>query len=334
MSENILTFNRIIREHSKGKRGKNLKICKGFRLLSGGAGCCAGLTENFSYYILGNGQAGRDRRFPEVNMKIDRKQASEAFEKYTARYNAQDEKVRLKIEHTWRVARLCETIARSLGLPEEETDLAWLIGLLHDVGRFEQLRHYGTFIDAESIDHAQYGAQLLFGSEAAETGGIRSFAADPSEDALIHTAVAWHSAYRIPDGLDERTARFCNILRDADKIDILKVNVDFPPEEIYNVSAQELRSCQVSPEVMAAFYEEHAVLRSLKKTAADHLIGHASLVYELVFPVSLRIVEEQGYLEQLLSFRSENPLTREQFAEAGKHMEAWLAGKKENGQKR
>ena len=85
---------------------------------------------------------------------------------------------------------------------------------------------------------------------------------------------------------------------------------------------------------MAAFYEEHAVLRSLKKTAADHLIGHASLVYELVFPVSLRIVEEQGYLEQLLSFRSENPLTREQFAEAGKHMEAWLAGKKENGQKR
>ena len=95
-------------------------------------------------------------------MKIDRKQASEAFEKYTARYNAQDEKVRLKIEHTWRVARLCETIARSLGLPEEETDLAWLTGLLHDVGRFEQLRRYGTFIDAESIDHAQYGAQLEF----------------------------------------------------------------------------------------------------------------------------------------------------------------------------
>ena len=137
--------------------------------------------------------------------------------------------------------------------------------------------------------------------------------------------MAWHSAYRIPEGLDERTARYCNILRDADKIDILKVNVDFPLEEIYNVSTQELRSCQVSPEVMTAFYEEKAVLRSLKKTAADHLIGHVSLVYELVFPVSLRIVQEQGYLEKMLSFASDNPVTREQLAAVRTHMEAYLA---------
>ena len=59
---------------------------------------------------------------------------------------------------------------------------------------------------------------------------------------------------------DERTERFCHILRDADKIDILKVNVDFPPEEIYNVSSQELRNCPVSEAVMEAFYEEHAIL--------------------------------------------------------------------------
>ena len=253
-------------------------------------------------------------------MKIDRKKASDAFREYTSHYNVQDDKVRLKIEHTWRVAQLGEKIAQSLDMTGEEQDLAWLAGLLHDVGRFEQLRRYGTFIDAESIDHASYGAGILFSSDR-----IRDYIRDSGEDELLRTAVAWHSAYRIPEELDGRTARFCNILRDADKIDILKVNVDFPLEEIYNVSTQELRSCQVSPEVLAAFYEDKAVLRSLKRTAVDHVIGHISLVYELVFPVSLRIVQEQGYLEKMLSFSSDNPITMEQFAAVRTHMEAYLA---------
>ena len=44
---------------------------------------------------------------------------------------------------------------------------------------------------------------------------------------------------------------FCNILRDADKVDIFRVNVDTPAEDIYNVTTEELKNSQVSPEVMA-----------------------------------------------------------------------------------
>lgn len=58
---------------------------------------------------------------------------------------------------------------------------------------------------------------------------------------------------------------FCHILRDADKIDILKVNVEFPLEEIYNVDTEVLYQEEVTPEVLQSFDEEHAVLRSLKK---------------------------------------------------------------------
>ena len=42
---------------------------------------------------------------------------------------------------------------------------------------------------------------------------------DASCDELLWTAVFYHSAYRIPEGLEERTAMFCHILRDADKVD-------------------------------------------------------------------------------------------------------------------
>ena len=69
-------------------------------------------------------------------MKIDRIKAEKVFRDYVSAYNAQDDKVRLKIEHTFRVAVLCEKIAASLGMAEDERDLAWFTGLLHDVGRY------------------------------------------------------------------------------------------------------------------------------------------------------------------------------------------------------
>lgn len=96
-------------------------------------------------------------------MKINREKALAAFQEYTDRYDSSRDMIRLKIEHTYRVCGLCQQIARSLELPEEEVDIAWLTGLLHDVGRFEQQRVYGTFTDADSIDHAKYGARILFG---------------------------------------------------------------------------------------------------------------------------------------------------------------------------
>ena len=69
------------------------------------------------------------------------------FAKYTSAYNPNDVKVKLKIDHTYRVATLCDTIAKSLQLSKKDRDFAWLSGMLHDIGRFEQLRRYGTFQD-------------------------------------------------------------------------------------------------------------------------------------------------------------------------------------------
>lgn len=117
---------------------------------------------------------------------------------------------------------------------------------------------------------------------------------------------------------------FANILRDADKVDILRVNVETPLEEIYNVSTEVLRRESVTPQVLQAFQEGHTVLRALKRTAVDNVVGHISLVYELVFPVSLHMVAEQGYLDRLMDFRSENPETREDFAAIQKKMKEYM----------
>lgn len=54
--------------------------------------------------------------------------------------------------------------------------MAWLIGILHDIGRFEQLRRYQTFFDYRSMDHAKYGVHVLF-----EEGHIKDFIASSEE---------------------------------------------------------------------------------------------------------------------------------------------------------
>lgn len=253
-------------------------------------------------------------------MTVDRQKVLDAFAAYIRPYDAQDPKVSLKIHHTYRVAALCEQIGRSIALEGTALDLAWLCGMLHDVGRFEQLRRFGTFDDSKSIDHARAGVQVLF-----EQGHIRDYLDDDSEDAMLRTAVEWHSAYRLPDGLDERTVMYCNILRDADKIDILRVNVETPLEDIYNVTTAELLASPVTPAVQQAFYEHHAVLRSIKQHPADHAVGHSSLVYELVYPESRCIVADQGWLWKLMDFKTHNPEIATAFALMREHMHQWLA---------
>lgn len=255
------------------------------------------------------------------NIKIQRNFIEDTFAEYVSHYNAEDPKVKLKIDHTYRVAALCEQIAKSVLQSDMQIDVAWLLGMIHDIGRFEQLRRFGTFSDAQSIDHANFGADLLF-----QDGLLERYVVIENQllRDLIEHAIRQHSVYRIDETLDETTKTFCKILRDADKIDILKVNHDVPTEDIYNVSTAVLKNETVSQGVMDNFKLHQATPRAIKETAVDHIVGHISLVYELEYPISYQLVKEQGYLDRLLDFESENEITQEQFVELKNEMYKYL----------
>lgn len=252
-------------------------------------------------------------------MRIDRNHAKSAFEEYTRHYDTGDDKARLKIEHTYRVAGLCETIAGTVMKDPEEIDLAWLSGLLHDVGRFEQVRIYGTFQDSVSVDHAAFGADILF-----QEGRIRDYVEEDTENALLERAIRLHNVYRMPEGLTERERTFADILRDADKIDIMRVNVEFPLEKIYNVSTKELKEAELSDEVFLNFCERRTSLRKPGQTVADSIVNQLSFAFELVYPISLKIMAGQGYLDRFLSFESENPVTGERMRRVREEMKRFL----------
>ena len=243
-----------------------------------------------------------------MNSHIDRNAVIQAFDRYVAGYNADDPKIKLKIEHTHCVASLCEQIGRAVGA--ESPDLAWLCGMLHDIGRFEQIQRYGTFIDAASVDHALLGADLLF-----VEGLVDSFAPrlTAGERRALEVAIRNHNAYRIDDGLSEAEEMYCHILRDADKLDIFRVDCETPREAIYNVTTEALRVSAVTEPVKDCFRNRTTVERTLKQTPADFVVSHICLVFELVYPVSRELARKQGYVDRMLEFESENEDTRQWF---------------------
>ena len=237
---------------------------------------------------------------------ITRADVIRSFNSYIEPYDMSDDKIRLKAEHTVRVADLSDEIARGIGLDARDVDLAWLIGMLHYIGRFEQLRRYNTFSDADSIDHAAFWADLLF-----REGLIGSFFTGNEDDmALIEKAIRSHNIFEVPEELTERQRVFADILRDADKIDIFRVNTEFSPASIYNTTDEILRTAELTPAVAEASNSHITVLKALRKTPIDVMAGHMSLAYGLVYPISYRITLEQGYLEKLMDYRSDNPETQ------------------------
>ena len=126
----------------------------------------------------------------------------------------------LKQDHTLRVCKEILNIGEQLGLNEDELRLAEIIALLHDIGRFEQISRYQTFMDSKSVDHAELGIEILKHFEV-----LKPF--DESIRKLIFCSIKYHSKPSLPVDETETCLFFCKLIRDADKLDILNVVTEY-----------------------------------------------------------------------------------------------------------
>jgi len=231
-----------------------------------------------------------------------RKQAKEVFLRYAEQYDTKNVLIQHKIEHTFRVAELSEKYASAIGMSAEDAYCAWFYGLLHDIGRFEQARRYGTFVDSQSVDHAELGADILFGE-----GLIRRFPAGGlPEDCLTmaEPVIRLHNKLSLPETMDERTRRFAEILRDADKTDIFRVIATIPFElRIGSSRGSFADTGEASDAVMACVAEHRCVPGKIRHSRFEGHIAHCCMAFELVFEISRRTVKEEGWLRMLLAER-------------------------------
>ncbi|MBQ3409066.1 MAG: HD domain-containing protein [Clostridia bacterium] len=223
---------------------------------------------------------------------IDIENAKNIFREYVSNYDLDDGKIALKYNHILRVAEISKQIATSLGLPKEDIELAELIGIFHDIGRFEQVRRFNTFVDRDSINHGEYGVKILF-----EDGLIEKFNIDEMYYNTIRLAVINHNRKAIEEGLSEHDLLHCKIIRDSDKLDIYHVLLTDKTINTYGTNTLEDQT--FSDEIVREFKEEHYLDYQKIQTIGDRWIAHMTYVYDFNFKDSYKLLREKDYIRKM-----------------------------------
>lgn len=233
---------------------------------------------------------------------IDTEHVKNILLEYVKNYDINDGKIALKINHILRVAELSKNIAIAQGLSQEDIELAETIGLLHDIGRFEQVKRYNTFIDKDSVNHGEYGAKILF-----EDGLIEKFNIDKKYHKAIKIGILNHNRSAIEDGITKKEKLHCKIIRDSDKIDIFHVLLTDKTINTYGIDSMENET--FSDEIAREFKEEHRIDYKKRQTYGDIWISHIAYVFDFNFKSSYEIIKEKDYINkllQLMNFKNEN----------------------------
>ncbi|MDG5815811.1 HD domain-containing protein [Chitinispirillales bacterium ANBcel5] len=203
----------------------------------------------------------------------------------------------LKQEHCLRVSHEMRKLADSLKLPESEIAICAAAGLLHDVGRFEQYKKYRTFLDIKSVNHAEVGVNVIKASSA-----LDRFNPDVRKQILM--AISYHNRATLPDS--EECLRLSKMLRDADKIDIWKVVIDyFKKPDAKQKKAIELNlpdTPSYSKKVVESIKSRK--LSSIKslESVNDFKLLLIGWVYDINFPHSFKVIQKRNYIKKLQSF--------------------------------
>lgn len=234
------------------------------------------------------------------------------FDDYVSNFDLNEDAIKRKYDHSYRVVSNSKRISEFLELNDNDTYLACLIGLLHDIGRFEQWTKYQTYSDYKSIDHALLGAKILF-----EDGLINDFVLEQKDYELVKKAIVNHNLYKINRDLNDKELLFSKIIRDADKLDILSqlsANSNFGLEE---------DNSEISEKVRNEFYKHNCINNKDKLTKNDNIIMKMALVYDLNFDYSKKMVLKNLYLDKMLG----NLKNKEKFNIYIEEAKKYLGGK-------
>ena len=234
------------------------------------------------------------------------------FDEFVKGYYGRDELSDFNIErkdiHSRRVCEEMDYLTEALGLDENQRKLGWVIALLHDVGRFEQFLRYRTYNDVKSVCHSSLGVEII------EERGVLDGVSDAERD-IVLTAVRYHGIKELPAALNGHKRLYCELIRDADKLDIFKVVLEYLKEYLANPGKFKLEvdlpeEDGYSMEVANALIAGETIDYKLIKNWNDLRLLQLGWVYDINFGASFERLKERGYLEEIAGYLPEDELVR------------------------
>lgn len=201
----------------------------------------------------------------------------EEFEKYVSNYDINNRYIKLKYDHSYRVMNLSRKYAEELGFSKKDIELATLIGLLHDFGRFEQFRVYNSFNDMKTIDHADYSVSQLF-----DKNEIERYTKNKEDYGIIEFAIKNHNKHHIPSTSDERMLMHAKLIRDTDKIDIIYLLGNLGELD------QKGDDAPLSNEILDCIIKYKPIDRSLAKNKNERITAQFAFAFDIYNDICLK----------------------------------------------
>lgn len=226
----------------------------------------------------------------------------EWYKSYTGSFVSDDPytetNIRLKIEHTDNVQRNICNICNSISLSGDRIFLAKVIALFHDIGRFEQLREYRTFNDSRSVNHAELGIKILERENVLVN-------LNQVEREIVIKAIRFHNLREIPQNSEPDVILFSQLIRDADKLDILNILTHYyqsaangtNPALDLDLSEKMGFSTAVIDDIM----NNQCVDVSHAVTTIDFKLMQMSWVFDINFPFTFKVLIQNKYIEKLIA---------------------------------
>lgn len=237
---------------------------------------------------------------------INIEKAKKEFIAYTNQFDVNNPNIERKIGHSFRVMEISEKIAQKLNLDNEQIEIASLIGLLHDIGRFGQMEKYNTFKDLKSIDHGDYGVDIL-------NKDMRKYIDVDKYDTLIKKAIKNHNKFQIEDGLTKEELLFSKIIRDADKMDIFYEAFSM----FWKDKEKDVENQIISNQVFEQFKKHMTIKRSKDDNLEiDSLVTILAFVFDINFEPTFEMLEKEEYINKIINrFDFKNQETKEKMKE-------------------
>ena len=217
---------------------------------------------------------------------------NKSFEKYVSNYDLNNKDIKRKYTHSYRVMKLSKKYAELLGWNQHDIELATIIGLLHDIGRFEQLKKYHTYNDTISIDHAAYGVKELF-----EKKHIKNFWTNEDDYEIIKFAIFNHNKYEIANTKNKRAILHAKLIRDTDKIDILYLMGTLKEATTFS------NNKKISSNIKNDIYHHHPIKLQDRHTENDRILlcyAYAFNIYNNICLEELKknLIEYANYVDK------------------------------------
>lgn len=220
------------------------------------------------------------------------------FESFVNQYIKKDSHYLLKgkYEHTQHVLDNVKMILQYGEFSNIVSRGSLLAALYHDIGRFPQFIKWRTFNDWESINHAILSVRLLKQYRFLEEE-IKSI------QKVCLSAIILHNRKVLPKQLDNKIQLTATILRDADKLDILRVvslymDCTSPKEEVTLFLKDEPLKWnhKVMQDILEGRTPSYLDLIYLN----DFKMVILSWIRELTFPITKRLFASSSSISVLL----------------------------------